>query len=277
MHRIRDRFLAAGLYALLAAIFASTVYPLLWVAGTALNPGDTLLISSMFPDHPTLRHFGRLLRETDFALWYRNTMFISVSNMLLSTLLVTVTAYAFSRLRFRGRQAGLMTLLVLQMFPGFLSIMAIFVLLLQTGLLNTHHGLILIYAGGSVSFGVWVMKGYFDTIPRSLEEAAIIDGAGRRDIFLRILLPLSVPALTFVMLTAFIGPVMDFILPQIVLRSSDKMTLAQGLYGMVSDKLNSSFSLFAAGSVLTALPITALYMFFQKYLIHGLAAGADKG
>ncbi|MBN2982099.1 MULTISPECIES: sugar ABC transporter permease [Cohnella] len=277
MAAIKGRVAVLGIYAALIGILIATLYPLVWVVGTSLNPGNSLLISSMLPKNPTLAHFAALLRETDFLLWYRNTLVIAVANMLLSTLLVTVTAYAFSRFRFKGRQAGLIALLVLQMFPGFLSIMALFVLLLQTGLLNTHLGLILIYAGGSVSFGVWVMKGYFDSIPRSIEEAAIIDGAGRKELFARIMLPLSVPAITFVMLTSFIGPVMDFILPQIVLRSSEKMTLAQGLYGMVSDKTNSSFSLFAAGSVLAALPITALYMAFQKYLIHGLSAGADKG
>ena len=277
MAAIKGRVAVLGIYAALIGILIATLYPLVWVVGTSLNPGNSLLISRMLPKNPTLAHFAALLRETDFLLWYRNTLVIAVANMLLSTLLVTVTAYAFSRFRFKGRQAGLIALLVLQMFPGFLSIMALFVLLLQTGLLNTHLGLILIYAGGSVSFGVWVMKGYFDSIPRSIEEAAIIDGAGRKELFARIMLPLSVPAITFVMLTSFIGPVMDFILPQIVLRSSEKMTLAQGLYGMVSDKTNSSFSLFAAGSVLAALPITALYMAFQKYLIHGLSAGADKG
>ncbi len=274
---IRTKLAVPLIYAALTVILIATLYPLVWVVGTSLNPGNTLLISSMLPRNPTFVHFARLIRETDFLTWYRNTLVIALSNMALSTLLVTVTAYAFSRFKFKGRRAGLVTLLVLQMFPGFLSIMAIFVLLLQTGLLNTHLGLILIYTGGSVSFGVWVMKGYFDSIPRSIEEAAIIDGAGRKDVFIRMMLPLSVPALTFVMLTSFIGPVMDFILPQIVLRSSEKMTLAQGLYGMVSDKMNSSFSLFAAGSVLTALPITILYMIFQRYLIHGLSAGADKG
>lgn len=274
---IRTKLAVPLIYAALTVILIATLYPLVWVVGTSLNPGNTLLISSMLPRNPTFAHFAGLIRETDFLLWYRNTLVIALSNMALSTLLVTVTAYAFSRFKFKGRRAGLVTLLVLQMFPGFLSIMAIFVLLLQTGLLNTHLGLILIYSGGSVSFGVWVMKGYFDSIPRSIEEAAIIDGAGRKDVFIRMMLPLSVPALTFVMLTSFIGPVMDFILPQIVLRSSEKMTLAQGLYGMVSDKMNSSFSLFAAGSVLTALPITVLYMIFQRYLIHGLSAGADKG
>lgn len=218
-----------------------------------------------------------LIRKTDFVLWFTNTLTIALANAALSTALVAATAYAFSRFRFTGRRQGLMTLLILQMFPGFLSIMAIFVLLMQTKLLDTHLGLILIYAGGSISMGTWVMKGHFDTIPKSLEEAACIDGAGHAQTMLKIILPLSLPAITFVALNSFITPFMDFILPQIVLRSSDKMTLAQGLYNMVANETNSSFTTFAAGAVLVALPITILYMYFQKYLIHGMTAGADKG
>ncbi|MFC5703199.1 sugar ABC transporter permease [Cohnella faecalis] len=273
----KDRLATGAIYAGLILILVITVYPLIWVVGTSLNPGNGLLITRMFPEHPTFQQYSRLIGETDFAQWYFNTLKISFSNMALSTLLIAVSAYAFSRFRFKGRKAGLMILLVLQMFPGFLSIMALFVLLMQTKLLDTHLGLILIYAGGSISFGIWVMKGFFDTIPKSLEEAALIDGANQFDIFVKIMLPLSLPALTFVMMNSFIGPMMDFILPQIVLRSPEKQTLAQGLYNMVSDKMNSGFAQFAAGAVLTALPITIIYTLFQKYLIHGLTAGADKG
>ncbi|MGG4103814.1 sugar ABC transporter permease [Paenibacillus lautus] len=277
MSKIKDNLLVIGIYMIFIVLFITTIYPIIWVIGTSLNPGNTLLVSQMFPDHPTITHYVDLMRNTDFGLWYKNTIKIAISNAVISTSLVAATAYAFSRFRFKGRQTGLMTLLILQMFPGFLSVMALFVLLLQTRLLDTHLGLILIYAGGSISMGTWVMKGHFDTIPKSLEEAAFMDGASNKDSFLKIILPLSLPAITFVALNSFITPFMDFILPQIVLRSSEKMTLAQGLYNMVANETNSSFTLFAAGAVLVALPITILYMYFQKYLINGIAAGADKG
>ncbi|KEQ23900.1 sugar ABC transporter permease [Paenibacillus tyrfis] len=277
MSKFKNNLIVTGIYLIFAVLLVTTVYPIVWIVGTSLNPGDNLLVSKMIPDHPTIAHYIELLQTTDFVLWYQNTIKIALVNAVVSTALVAATAYAFSRFRFKGRQQSLMLLLVLQMFPGFLSVMAIFVLLLQTKLLDTHLGLILIYAGGAVSMGTWVMKGHFDTIPKSLEEAAFIDGASHADAFFKIIFPLSLPAITFVALNSFITPFMDFILPQIVLRSSDKMTLAQGLYAMVANETNSSFTLFAAGAVLVALPITLLYMYFQKYLIHGIAAGADKG
>ncbi|GKS13576.1 cyclodextrin transporter permease [Paenibacillus chitinolyticus] len=277
MRKFKDNLTVTGIYLVFIALLVATVYPILWVVGTSLNPGQSLLVSRMIPDHPTFAHYAELIRQTDFVLWYRNTIKIALVNAVVSTTLVAATAYAFSRFRFKGRQQGLMTLLILQMFPGFLSVMALFVLLLQTKLLDTHTGLILIYAGGSVSMGTWVMKGHFDTIPKSLEEAVFIDGGSHADAFFKIIFPLSLPAVTFVALNSFITPFMDFILPQIVLRSSEKMTLAQGLYSMVATETNSSFTLFAAGAVLVALPITCLYMYFQKYLIHGITAGADKG
>lgn len=277
MSKLLNNMVVAGIYAVFAVLLLTTVYPLVWVIGTSLNPGNSLMVSRMFPDQPTLAHYTELIRNTDFVLWFSNTVTIALANAALSTTLVAATAYAFSRFRFKGRKQGLMTLLILQMFPGFLSIMAIFVLLMQTKLLDTHLGLILIYAGGSISMGTWIMKGHFDTIPKSLEEAAYIDGAGHVETMFKIILPLSLPAITFVALNSFITPFMDFILPQIVLRSSEKMTLAQGLYNMVANETNSSFTTFAAGAVLVALPITMLYMYFQKYLIHGMTAGADKG
>ncbi|MFC5407574.1 sugar ABC transporter permease [Cohnella soli] len=277
MSKLNHKLVVIGIYAVFVVLLVAIFYPILWVVGTSLNPGTSLLVSNMFPADPTTDHYAELIRNTDFMLWYWNTIKIATVNAVLSTALVSLTAYAFSRFRFVGRKQGLMVLLVLQMFPGFLSIMAIFVLLLQLKMLDTHLGIILVYAGGAVSMGTWVMKGHFDTIPRSLEEAAFLDGATHKDIFFKIILPLSMPAVTFVALNSFITPFMDFILPQIILRSSDKMTLAQGLYNMVANETNSSFTLFAAGAVLVALPITLLYMFFQKFLVGGLASGADKG
>lgn len=277
MSKLKSNLIVTGIYTVFAVLLIAVIYPIIWVIGTSLNPGNALLVSKMIPDEPTIAHYIDLIRNTDFVLWYQNTIKIAISNAIVSTALVAATAYAFSRFRFKGRKQGLMTLLVLQMFPGFLSVMAIFVLLLQTKLLDTHLGLILIYAGGSISMGTWVMKGHFDTIPKSLEEAAFIDGASNTDVFFKIIFPLSLPAITFVALNSFITPFMDFILPQIVLRSSAKMTLAQGLYNMVANETNSSFTLFAAGAVLVALPITVLYMYFQKYLINGITSGADKG
>jgi arabinogalactan oligomer/maltooligosaccharide transport system permease protein len=197
--------------------------------------------------------------------------------MVISTFLVVTAAYAFSRFRFPGRRQGLMAMLVLQMFPGFMGMIAIYILLLQINLLDNHWGLILVYAGGSIPFGAWLVKGYFDGLPRSLEEAAKIDGASHVTIFFKIMMPLSKPILVFIAVTNFIGPWMDFIFARLILRSSEKKTLAVGLFEMVTGRGNSEFTNFAAGAVLVALPITILFLLFQKHLVEGLKAGANKG
>jgi arabinogalactan oligomer/maltooligosaccharide transport system permease protein len=163
------------------------------------------------------------------------------------------------------------------MFPGFMGMIAIYILLLQLNLLDNHWGLILVYAGGSIPFGAWLVKGYFDGLPRSLEEAAKIDGASDVKIFYKIMMPLSKPILIFIAVTNFIGPWMDFIFARLVLRSGEKKTLAVGLFEMVTGRGNSEFTTFAAGAVLVAVPITILFFMFQSQLVDGLKAGANKG
>ena len=269
------------IYVILIVTAIVVLYPIYFVFIGSLNPGNTLFNSKMFPDHLTIKHFVDLIHrndgDTNFVQWYKNTLFVAVMNMLLSTFLVVTTAYAFSRFRFPGRRQGLMTMLVLQMFPGFMGMIAIYILLLQMGLLDNLWGLILVYAGGSIPFGSWLVKGYFDGLPRSLEEAAKIDGASNTTIFLKVVVPLSVPILTFVAVMNFIGPWMDFIFARLVLRSNDKLTLAIGLFNMVSGRENTNFTEFAAGAVLVSIPITLLFFFFQKYIIEGVTAGANKG
>lgn len=170
-----------------------------------------------------------------------------------------------------------MAMLVLQMFPNFMGMIAIYVLLLHIGLLDSHWGLILVYSGGSIPFGVWLVKGYFDGLPRSLEEAARIDGASNSVIFRKIMLPLSVPIVTFIAISNFISPWMDFIFARLVIRSTDKTTVAIGLYNMVMGRTNTEFSAFAAGAVLISIPITIMFMLLQRFIVQGLAAGANKG
>jgi arabinogalactan oligomer/maltooligosaccharide transport system permease protein len=259
----------------LTAIFI--LYPVVWVVTGSLNPGDSLFSTRLIPEVLTLDHYKYLWFETKYFTWYKNTFFIAFWNMVISTLLVVTAAYAFSRFRFPGRRQGLMAMLVLQMFPGFMGMIAIYILLLQINLLDNHWGLILVYAGGSIPFGAWLVKGYFDGLPRSLEEAAKIDGASHVTIFFRIMMPLSKPILVFIAVTNFIGPWMDFIFARLILRSSEKKTLAVGLFEMVTGRGNSEFTNFAAGAVLVALPITILFLLFQKHLVEGLKAGANKG
>ncbi|TSB46060.1 sugar ABC transporter permease [Alkalicoccobacillus porphyridii] len=265
------------IYGILVLTSIFILFPVYFVIIGSLNPGNTLHATSLFPNNLSLRHFSYLFTETDYARWYLNTLKIAFWNMIISTFLILTSAYAFSRFRFTGRRAGLMTILVLQMFPSFMAMIAIYILLLQMNLLDNHLGLILVYAGGSIPFGAWLVKGYFDGMPRSLEEAATIDGAGHLTIFWKIMMPLSIPIVVFIAVTNFIGPWMDFILARLVLRSDNNKTLAVGLFEMVTGRGNTEFTTFAAGAVLVAIPITILFMLLQKPLTEGLRAGANKG
>lgn len=274
---LKNKISTVIIYTILIITTIFVLYPVVWVITGSLNPGDSLFSTSLIPESLSLRHYSYLFQETDYLLWYKNTLKIAFWNMVLSTFLVVTAAYAFSRFRFPGRKQGLMTMLVLQMFPGFMGMIAIYILLLQMNLLDNHWGLILVYAGGSIPFGAWLVKGYFDGLPRSLEEAAKIDGASHVTIFYKIMMPLSKPILVFIGVTNFIGPWMDFIFARLVLRSGEKKTLAIGLFEMVTGRGNSEFTTFAAGAVLVAVPITILFFIFQDQLVDGLKAGANKG
>lgn len=190
---------------------------------------------------------------------------------------MAITAYAFSRYRFKGRKYGLYAFLLLQMFPVLMAMVAIYILLNTIGLIDTLWGLIIVYVGGSIPMNAFLVKGYFDTIPKSLDESAKMDGAGHFRIFFQILLPLAKPILAVVALFNFMAPFMDFILPRIILRSPQNFTLALGLYNFVNSQFSNNFTRFAAGAILIALPIAAVYLYLQKYLITGLSAGATKG
>jgi arabinogalactan oligomer/maltooligosaccharide transport system permease protein len=274
---LKKKLSNATIYIILTITAIFVLYPVFWIITGSLNPGDSLFSTRLFPESLSLHHYSHLFMNTDYLIWYKNTFKIAFWNMIISTLLVVSAAYAFSRFRFPGRRQGLMAMLVLQMFPGFMGMIAIYILLLQLGLLDNHWGLILVYAGGSIPFGAWLVKGYFDGIPRSLEEAAKIDGATHVEIFTKIMLPLSKPILIFIAVNNFIGPWMDFIFARLVLRTSEKKTLAVGLFEMVTGRANTEFTTFAAGAVLVAIPITILFFIFQDHLVEGLKSGANKG
>ncbi|MBS3936985.1 MAG: sugar ABC transporter permease [Peptococcaceae bacterium] len=263
-------------YVVLWLMVLVVAYPLTWVVAGSFNPAYSLSGSTLIPREVTLNHYIYLFTQTQYLNWYKNTLFIAVVNSLLSIVLTTMTAYSFSRYRFWGRKTSMMAFLIVQMFPGAMGIIAIFVLLSKMGLLNTHLGLILVYAAGQIPFNTWLMKGYFDTIPKSIEEAAKIDGASHFTIFVRIMLPLALPIISVVALFNFFGPMFDYILPRIILRSPEKFTLALGLYSYVTAQFANNFTRFAAGAVLVALPIAVAYLLLQKLLIAGLTQGATK-
>ncbi|AMX84405.1 MULTISPECIES: sugar ABC transporter permease [Anoxybacillaceae] len=275
--KFKEAVVTVLIYAFLIISAILVLYPIVWIFIGALNPGDTLYSSTLMPEKITMKHYTHLWYETDYVKWFKNTLFVATMNMILSTFLIVSSAYAFSRFRFPGRRQGLMAMLILQMFPSFMGMIAIYILLLQIGLLDNLWGLILVYAGGSIPFGAWLVKGYFDGLPRSLEEAAKIDGASHTTIFFKVMMPLSVPILTFIAINNFIGPWMDFIFARLVLRSNENKTLAIGLFEMVTGRGNTEFTTFAAGAIIVAIPITILFLLLQKYIIAGLSAGANKG
>ncbi|MNE07557.1 Maltose transport system permease protein MalG [compost metagenome] len=261
---------------LLIVIAIVTIYPALWVVLASFRPGTALYSEHLLPERFTVEHYVELFREFPFAQWYMNTLKIAVVSMVCSTFFVLLTGYAVSRFRFRGRKSLMSGLFVLNMFPSFMSMIAVYILLLNMNLLNKHSALMFVYSGGA-AMGYLLVKGYFDTIPRSLEEAARIDGANHWIVFFRIFVPLSRPLIVYLSVTSFAGAFNDFIFAQMVLRTKEQQTLAVGLYNMVSSQFSTQFTLFAAGCVLVALPITLVFMFFQRFLVEGLTAGADKG
>ncbi|MFC6334512.1 sugar ABC transporter permease [Paenibacillus septentrionalis] len=265
-------------YLTLIILSVCALYPSLWVIVSSFRPGGSLYSRTFFPETWSLDHYVTLFTGTQytFGIWYVNTFKIAVFTMIFSVLLMTLSMYALSRFRFRGRKTMLTVMLILGMFPSFMSMIAIYIVLLQLNLLDTHFAMVLVYSAGA-ALGGFIVKGYFDTIPRSLDESARIDGASHLQVFLKIMLPLSRPILTFVALTSFTGVWGDFIFARLVLRTKDNYTVAVGMYELIASQTNSNFTLFAAGSVIIAIPITILFLILQRFLVQGLTAGAMKG
>lgn len=277
--KAKTRWELLGSYSVIFIMFVIILYPLLWTLGVSFNTGSGVYGASIIPENFTLEHYEWLFFDprSNYLLWYQNTMIVAVSVTVVATFLIALTAYAFSRYRFKGRKNGLYAFLLLQMFPVLMAMVALYILLNTVNLLDSLLGLIIIYIGGAIPMNAFLVKGYFDTIPRELDESAKIDGAGHFRIFFQIMLPLAKPILAVVALFNFMAPFMDFILPRIVLRSPENFTLALGLFNFVNDQFANNFTRFAAGAILIAVPIAAVYLFLQRYLISGLTSGATKG
>jgi len=260
----------------LILIAIGCIYPVLWVVLSSFRPGTSLYSETLIPTQFTFAHYKRLFLELPFGYWYYNTLKIAIFSMIFGTISTLITGYIISVFRFNGRKTIMDSLLVLGLFPGFMSMIAIYILLNQMNLLNTHFAIILVYVAGA-PLGFLFAKSYFDTLPKSLVEAARIDGAGHMLIFLKIILPLTKPLTVFTCLMTFNGAFTDFIFAKLILKTEEKKTLAVGLFDLVTDEYTAEFTVFAAGCVMVAVPITLLFMFMQKYLIEGLTAGSEKG
>ncbi|MFC5701921.1 sugar ABC transporter permease [Cohnella faecalis] len=265
------------LHVILVLLAIASVYPAIWIVLSSFKEGTSLYSETIIPRSLTLEHYKNLFsdQDFDFRLYYWNTLKIAVLSMLFGTAIQIMTAYSLSRFRFTGRKTLLSGMLIMGMFPGFMSIIAVFVILNELKLLNTHFAMVLVYSSGA-ALGSFIAKGFFDTIPRSIEESARIDGASHFKVFTHIMLPLSRPIITFVALTSFAGAWVDFIFAKMVLRKNEVRTVAIALFELINTQSSTKFTLFAAGCVLVALPITLLFIYLQRFLVDGLTAGADK-
>jgi arabinogalactan oligomer/maltooligosaccharide transport system permease protein len=266
------------LYLELIVMAIIVLYPVAWIVGSSLNPGTGIATISAIPQNPTLDNYTRLLTETKFPSWYRNTLIIALLTMFFTVTLNTFTAFIFARFKFRGSKWGLLAMMVLQTFPSFLGMTAIYVICLSFNLTDNIYALVALYVGGSIPYNIWLVRGFMLNIPRSLDEAAYIDGATKLQVFARVIFPLSVPIISFLAVSAFMAPWMDYILPRLLLSSTENRTLAIGLFDL-SNPTHSGYDItaFTAGCMIVGLPIATLYMVFQRYLLVGLTAGANKG
>ncbi|HWK93189.1 MAG TPA: sugar ABC transporter permease [Luteimicrobium sp.] len=258
------------------------VLPLLYVLSAALNPGGSLTGSNDLFSTVSLENFTELFHR-GFGRWAANSLIICTVTAIGTVLMGAAAAYAFSRYRFRGRRSTLTGLLLVQMFPQMLAAVAIFLLLLQLkdvfpvlGL-NSIPGLIAVYLGGALGVNTFLLYGFFNTVPKELDEAARIDGASHGQIYWTIIMPLVTPILVVVGLLSFISTYGEFFIASTVLQSNSKFTLAIGLYQWASDERNAPWGLFAAGAVLAAIPVVLLFLFLQKYIVGGLTSGSVKG
>jgi arabinogalactan oligomer/maltooligosaccharide transport system permease protein len=262
---------------------AFSLFPIIFVISAALNPLGTLSSSDLIPSGAGLDNFSRLFNDTSFGKWFLNSMIIGLLSAALSMFISAMAAYSFSRYRFRGRRAGLLGILLVQMFPQFLAIVALYLMFstisdIWPGIgFNTRWGLLLLYLGGALGVNTWLMKGFFDTIPKDLDESAKVDGATHTQIFFGIIMPLVAPILAVTGLLGFIGSVNEFLIASVFLTDDGSKTAAVGLYGLVSAERNNNFGVFAAGSLLLAVPTVLLFQFLQRYIVGGLTAGAVKG
>ncbi|ROS31001.1 sugar ABC transporter permease [Cellulomonas sp. PhB150] len=261
----------------LAIVFAA--FPLVYLVAASLHEKGSL--TDLFGPVSTANYSA--LSSTMFWTWMGNSVVIAVATSIGTVLMGAAAAYAFSRYRFSGRRVGLTSLLIIQMFPQMLAFVAIFLLLISLGDvipalgLNSKVALICVYLGGALGVNTFLMYGFFNTVPRELDEAAKIDGATHAQIYWTIILRLVAPVLAVVGLLSFISTFGEFIIARSVLQSEDNWTLAVGLYGWVSSLLEANWGLFAAGAVIATLPVLALFLYLQKYIVGGLTAGAVKG
>lgn len=256
---------------------ALTLFPVLWVVAVSFRVGDAFFADNIWPEKLTWDNYYQILFQSDFLLWFRNTVKVGAAVSLIQFFMTATGAYAFSRLRFFGRRYGLVTLVLLQMFPATMAMASNYILLAKLKLINTHTGYILV-SSGAAAFMIWMLKGYIDSIPRELDEAALVDGATRWQVFMKIILPLSRPFIAVQILFTMLGTFGEFMNASLFLRNPKLWPMAVGMFRFVGGNFQAQkWPVFAAGAVLVSLPLVVLWMLLQRHLISGLTRGAVKG
>ena len=269
-------------YALLAMLGTLWVLPIAYLVYTAFRVSPTTgIINTLFPADLRLGfgNFMRLFSDTMFTRWLFNTILVATCSCALTTIFILMVSYALSRLRFKLRKPIMNVLLVLGMFPGFMSMIAVYFILKAMNLTNSLLALILVYSG-SAALSYYICKGFFDTVPRAMEEAAILDGANQPTVFLKIILPLAKPIIVYTVLTSFISPWCDFIFVNTIISDRELYTVSLGLYKMINAEKNSfndNFTVFCAGAFVVGGIIVSLFMSMQRYYVEGVTSGAVKG
>ena len=280
-YKFRRRLSNGIIYVLLAVLGLIWISPLVYLVLHSFRDEGLQTVSYLLPKTYSFKNYIELFTETsalNFPRWFLNTLIVAIFSCIISTLAVLMVSYSFSRLRFKARRPLINVGMILGMFPGFMTMIAIYYLLKAMGLTQTLVALVICYSAGA-GLGYQISKGFFDTIPRALDEAATIDGATKNQIFWKIILPMSKPIVVYTVLTSFLGPWTDFILAKIIMGDSIKnYTVAIGLKKMIeADFIATHYKRFLAGSVLVAVPITILFLRMQKFYVEGVTAGGVKG
>lgn len=268
-------------YLILTVLSVIWLTPVAWLIMQSFRGEGGAFTRYIIPKEWTFDNYIRLFTETklfNFPRWFLNTLVVAIATCILTTIIVLLTSYAFSRLRFKARKPLMNVILVLGMFPGFMSMVAIYHILKSIGLAQSLVSLVLVYSGGA-AMGYYIAKGFFDTIPKAIDEAALIDGATKNQVFWKITMPMSKPIVIYTILTSFIAPWVDFIFVSVIMKDNyQNYTVALGLFQMISrENIQVYFTQFCAGAVLIAVPITLLFIKMQKYYVGGVTAGGAKG
>lgn len=252
------------------------IFPALWIVMASFSKGDSFFTSTLFPKTLSLNNYKKLFTETDFVIWVVNSLKMCMLVAVIQLLLTSTSAYAFSRIRFPGRTSGLMTLLVLQVFPNSMALAGYYVIIYKFALVNNILVLVFVLAAGS-AYNIWLLKSYIDGIPKELDESAFVDGAGHLTVFLRIIMPLAMPQVAVIFIFSFIATYSEFVISSVFLQTPNSYTIAIGLQSFIADQFNAHWTMFAAAAVLASVPVMVVFMLLQKFIQGGLTTGGVKG